>query len=66
VQRYYKYLNCANFLAIIFQKKLQSFPKQKCFSHIINDLQFLSTEKVVQNINLLITMGSTALKKAAT
>ena len=49
VQKYNKYLNCANFLAIIFQKKFKSFPKQKVISLIINDLRFLSTQKVVQN-----------------
>ena len=38
VQKYYKYLNCANFLAIIFQKNFKSFPKQKAISLIINVL----------------------------
>jgi len=53
-------------LAIIFQKNFQSFPKQNRFYLIISYLHFLSTEKVFQNINLLITGACTALKKAAT
>jgi len=41
MQNYNNYLNCANFLTIIFKKFLQSFPKQKRILFIISNLQFL-------------------------
>ena len=47
MQRYNFFLNCANFLAIIFNKNFKSFPKQKRKPLILSDLRFLSTEKVI-------------------
>ena len=46
-QRYYKFLNCANFWRIIFKKNFQSFPKQNRKSLKMSNLRNLSTQKVV-------------------
>ena len=58
MQRYYKFLNCANFSAIFFQEKFQKFSKTKMlFAHYVTIKNFINRKscpkvKIVENFEL--------------